>query len=385
VRIKNIRAVPFQQDRDTGQSTGTAGSPAKLKEGDSTYRWAEYYPVIYSRRFETAVVRVELESGEVGWGEAQAPVAPEVACAVVNHILRPVLEGMNFSGSLEAIEKLWWTMYSTMRVRGQTGGFMLDGIAGVDLALWDLAGKLAKLPVSALIGQHKALVPSYLSGLPGGDARNVRQWVDAGFTRVKIFHESTLDRLWTNCDIVQSFLPGGEIAPGAGIAVDALWRFTPESARELAAELEARSALWLEAPLAPESAREHGSLAAAIRTPLAIGESYRTLFELTPFLEAEAMRIVQPDLGRTGITEGLRIARAAQASGLQVIPHISIALGPQIAAAIHFAAATPNCPLLEFNPNVLSVANKRLLDPIRMEGSAYRVPDAPGLGITMTP
>jgi galactonate dehydratase len=108
------------------------------------------------------------------------------------------------------------------------------------------------------------------------------------------------------------------------------------------------------------------------------------LFELTPFLDAQAMRIVQPDLGRTGITEAIRIARAAEAAGLQVIPHISIALGPQIAAAIHFAAATPNCPLLEFNPNVLSVANQRLSDPIRLEDSAYRVPDAPGLGITMT-
>jgi D-galactarolactone cycloisomerase len=165
--------------------------------------------------------------------------------------------------------------------------------------------------------------------------------------------------------------------------VDALWRLTPKSALELAPELESRSVLWLEAPLAPESAREHGDLATAIRTPLAIGESYRTLFELAPFMDAHAMRIVQPDLGRTGITEGLRIARAAEALGLEVIPHISIALGPQIAAAIHFAASIPNCPLLEYNPNVLSVANTRLSDPISLDGAAYKVPNGPGLGVTM--
>ena len=89
----------------------------------------------------------------MGWGEAQAPVAPEVACAVVNHILAPILrKAASSNGSIEEIEALWWKMYSAMRVRGQTGGFMLDGIAGVDLALWDLAGKLAKVPVSALIG-----------------------------------------------------------------------------------------------------------------------------------------------------------------------------------------------------------------------------------------
>jgi len=95
------------------------------------------------------------------------------------------------------------------------------------------------------------------------------------------------------------------------------------------------------------------------------------------------MRIVQPDLGRTGITEGLRIAQAAEARGLTVIPHVSIALGPQIAAAIHFAASIPNCPMLEFNPNVLTVANRFLEDPIRMNGANYIVPDAPGLGVNM--
>ncbi len=378
MKIRSVQAIPFHQERNAAQSTGTAGSPARLLEGSSPYRWAENYPVIYSRRFETAIVRIELASGEVGWGEAQAPVAPEVACAVVNHILAPILSGAEFGGSLAAIEELWWKMYSAMRVRGQTGGFMLDGIAGVDLALWDLAGKLSGVPISELIGRKRETVPVYLSGLPGGDARNVREWVDAGFTRVKIFHDSSLDHLLENCDTV------GSLLPAAGrIAVDALWRLTPASARELAPELEARSALWLEAPLAPESAREHGDLAASIGTPLAIGESYRTLFELTPFLDVHAMRIIQPDLGRTGITEALRIARAAEAAGLQVIPHISIALGPQIAAAIHFAASIPNCPLLEFNPNVLSIANTKLSEPIALDGAAYRVPDGPGLGVTM--
>jgi galactonate dehydratase len=373
MKIKSIRAVPFYQERDAAQTTGTAGSPARLLSGSSPYLWAEHYPVIYSRRFETAIVRVELDTGEIGWGESQAPVAPEVACAVVNHILGPILEGKEFGGSIEEIEALWWTMYSTMRVRGQTGGFMLDGIAGVDLALWDLAGKSAGLPVSALIGRHRERVPAYLSGLPGGDARNVTQWVDKGFTTVKIFHDSTIDRLLSNADVV---------AP-TRIAIDALWRFTQQTALDFAPELVARSAAWLEAPLAPESPREHGELAATISTPIAIGESYRTVFELEGFFDYRAMKIVQPDLGRTGITEGLRIARKAESHGITVIPHVSIALGPQIAAAIHFAAAIPNCPMLEFNPNVLTVANSQLKEAIQVEGADYIVPDSPGLGVTM--
>ncbi len=164
MKIKSIQATPFRQDREA--PTGTAGTPAKLQPSQSALRWAENYPVIYSTRFETAIIRIELDSGEIGWGESQAPVAPEVACAVVNHILAPVVQGSPFDGTVEEIDSLWWKMYSTMRVRGQTGGFMLDGIAGVDLALWDLAGKIADVPVSSLIGTHRTSVPAYFSGLP---------------------------------------------------------------------------------------------------------------------------------------------------------------------------------------------------------------------------
>lgn len=356
-------------------AAGTAGSPAALQESRAVYRWAEHYPVIYSTCFETALVRVTLDSGLTGWGEAQAPVAPEVACTIVNRILAPVVEESAFDGSVDEIATLWWRMYSTMRVRGQTGGFMLDAIAGIDLALWDLAGKIAGQPVCALIGEARRRVPAYLSGLPGGSVEGVRPWIDAGFTLVKAFYRADAAQLFRNCDELKNL--------GARIAVDALWRLSPETAVEFDAELAGRSAVWLEAPLNPESARAHGALARVAQTPIAIGESYRTLFELEPFFEASAMRIVQPDLGRTGITEGLRIARETALRGLQVIPHVSIAMGPQIAAAIHLAAALPNCSMLEFNPTVVEMADRYLREPLGMEGASYLVPEGAGLGVTV--
>jgi D-galactarolactone cycloisomerase len=373
MKIARIQATPFHAERDTPAVTGTAGSPSRLQAGSAIYRWAEYYPVIYSTRFETALVRITLDSGLEGWGEAQAPVAPEVACTIIDRILAPVMEGAEFNGAISEIEALWWRMYSAMRVRGQTGGFMLDAIAGIDLALWDLAGKIAEKPVSALIGPARERVAAYLSGLPSGTVEGARPWIDAGFRRVKIFHHADAAILLDNCD--------DAISLGANIAVDALWRLTPESAPAFEAELAHRSALWLEAPLQPESARLHGDLARSVQTPIAIGESYRTLFELEPFFEAQAMRIVQPDLGRTGLTEGLRIAREAARRGLDVIPHVSIAMGPQIAAAIHFAAAVPNCTMLEFNPNVLATANQYLREPLTVENACYRIPAGPGLGV----
>jgi galactonate dehydratase len=364
--IAKIEAIPFHAERDTQAVTGSAGSPSKLQTGSAIYRWAEHYPVLYSTRFETALVRITLASGLEGWGEAQAPVAPEVACSIIDHILAPILQGQEFNGAVAEIEALWWKMYSAMRVRGQTGGFMLDAIAGIDLALWDLAGKLADKPVSALIGASRKSVPAYLSGLSANSPVE-------DFQLIKIFHHAGEDQLLRDCDAL--------LSQGKDIAVDALWRLTPDTAPAFAAKLAARHARWLEAPLPPESARQHGELAQATETPIAIGESYRTLFELDPFFEASAMQIVQPDLGRTGITEGLRIAREAARRGLDVIPHVSIAMGPQLAAAIHFAAAVPNCNLLEFNPNVLATANQYLSEPLRLEDASYLVPTQPGLGV----
>ena len=378
MKIIKVEARPFHEQRDRAAVSGTAGSPAQLASGQSVYRWAENYPVLYSTRFETALVRVTLNAGSFGWGEAQAPVAPEVVCSIVTHILAPVLQDREFNGTVAEIEALWWLMYSAMRVRGQTGGFMLDAIAGVDLALWDLAGKMAGQSVAALLGSKKAQVPAYLSGLPARDPERVREFAARGFSTVKIFHDTDEAALFKNVAAVKRILPAA-----GSVAVDALWRLTPSGAPAFAARLEEHSVRWLEAPLAPESARAHAELAARVHIPLAIGESYRTVFELEPFFEAGAMRIVQPDLGRTGLTEGLRIARAAQERGLSIVPHVSIALGPQIAAAIHFAAAIPNCPLLEFNPSVLETANSHLHEPLMMDGSSYVVPTGVGLGVNL--
>lgn len=375
MRIAHVEAIPFRQERDRAQVSGGAGSPAELR-GGGAYQWADNYPVLYSTRFETALVKVTLASGEVGWGEAQAPIAPEVACAIVTHILAPILQELEFDATVAGIEQVWWRMYSAMRVRGQTGGFMLDAIAGVDLALWDLAGKVSGQSVRGLLGGVRARVPAYLSGLPRRDPEAVRPWIDRGFTIVKIFHDTDEATLLRNVDAVRAILPGA-----GSVAVDALWRLSVESAVALSGELSGCQVRWLEAPLNPESVREHGALAGRSAVPIAIGESYRTLFELEPFFEAKAMAIVQPDLGRTGITEGLRIARAAKACGVAVIPHVSIALGPQIAAAIHFAAAVENCPMLEFNPTVLETANRFLRVPLTMDGAGYCVPDGVGLGV----
>lgn len=384
MKIVAVDAFPIRLERDPAKTIGTAGSPTKLAATEFDYRWSETYPALYSIHFETALVRIETEEGLTGWGEAQAPLAPEVACTIVRTLLRPVLIGQKFKASREDIERLWMTMYSTMRVRGQTGGFMLDAISGVDLALWDLAGKSRGESVARLLrgDDVRQKLPAYLSGLPGEQnkdrAISAEGYWEQGFRVFKLFHDRTTEELFDLIDRLRA-----KFGRYIRIAVDALWRLGDEDMIEFGKALDDRAALWLECPLPPEHVGAHERLAKSIKTPLAIGESYRTHFEIEPFLKRKVIGWLQPDLGRSGITESLRWAERARNSEVSLVPHVSIALGPQIAAALQLAAATPECPLVEYNPRVLEVANHFLQEPLSLDGAAYQLPERPGLGIKL--
>lgn len=379
MRIKKISALPIRVKRDLPAATGLAGSPTALG-GESDYRWSLAYPALYSIHFETALVRITTECGKAGWGEAQAPLAPQVACTIIDCLLRPILEGEDFEPTREGLTQLWTRMYSTMRVRGQTGGFMLDAISGVDLALWDLVGKATSQSVAKLIEPvHKTKIEAYLSGLPGEDPKarveHAKPYLNEGFRIFKLYYDRTAGELLDTIDALQTQYPGLQIA------VDALWRFSPGEAIAFGQQLDARQVRWFECPLLPEYVAEHATLAKEIKTPIAIGESYRTRHELRGFYEARSAGVLQPDLGRSGLTETVEIAQEASKCGMEVVPHVSIACGPQIAAAMQFAAAISNCNLLEFNPRVLEFANRFLQRPLVLKDAHYLLPEEPGLGI----
>jgi galactonate dehydratase len=383
--LTSIEAIPFRQRRDQNEVVGTAGSPTALEESAFDYRWSATYATLYSVCFETALVKITNDDGLVGWGEAQAPLAPEVACTIVDRLLRPAIEGRAFSGEPAEIEHLWDRMYSTMRVRGQTGGFMLDAISGVDLALWDLAGKMAGQPVWKMLDAASAPdLPAYGSGLAGettqAKVEHAGQLWQEGFRTYKLFHDRDESDLLELIDRLRK-----EFGSDIRIAVDALWHLRSEGAIEFGRELDRRDILWLEAPLLPEDVDAHRRLAEAITTPIALGESYRTRWEIEPFLRDPILSWFQPDLGRCGMTEGLRMARLAADAGARVVPHVSIAMGPQIAAALHFATVAPRCELVEYNPKVFRVANRFAEQPLALKNARYKVPQTPGLGVDPRP
>jgi D-galactarolactone cycloisomerase len=369
VNIISVEALIIRIPRSRGGADRIAPFPTR-----------KFCPAIPGEQLETVLARIGTDAGLTGWGESQALAAPDVAGAIIHSVLKPVLDGREFNGTGLEIESPWNAMYGRMRVCGQTGGFMLDAIAALDIALWDLAGKIQGAPISALIAgcRAKTRVDSYVNYLSGDTAaarlQAARLFRDAGCRRFKIFHQDGERELLDGYDAL------AEICGPENIAVDAQWRLDPKTAAQFGAELDRRNALWLECPFPPEDPKPHAALASHIKTPIALGESYRTHFELAPFFRARGMRIVQPDLGRCGISEALRIARAAERAGMEIVPHLTPALGPLLFATLQFAAAVPNCRLVPHTPGLVETANEFATAPVMFRDGQYMVPNAPGLG-----
>src|ERR1700761_986300 len=146
MNLARIDTFAVRIPRDTVAGKGGAGSPAGLKSA-GRYALAESYGTGYARDLETLLVKVTRADGLVGWGEAQAPVAPEVAQEVIQVLAGPLALACG-SSSPAAVREM---LYEAMRVRGHSGGFYIDAISAIDIALWDLEGKAAGVPVHQLI------------------------------------------------------------------------------------------------------------------------------------------------------------------------------------------------------------------------------------------
>jgi len=164
--------------------------------------------------------------------------------------------------------------------------------------------------------------------------------------------------------------------------IDAHWNYTVPQAIRLARGLEELGVEFLECPLNPELSVGYAELAASVDIPVTMGEADRTHWQYKELLDKKSCDILQPDVGRCGITELMRIAELAELYGKPVAPHLSVGQGACIAATLQCDAALYNFyGIQEFQPSILPVANEFLTEPIRCENGCFTVPDTPGLGI----
>jgi D-galactarolactone cycloisomerase len=332
----------------------------------------------YTRNFETAVVKVTLADGTVGWGEATEPICPEVICRLAVHLIAPFVGGRFF----EHPRRVWEDAYELQRVRGHTAGYVLHAMAAIDIALWDALARRRGVPLSALITDDPApAVPAYLSGIRRAtlDERieMLAGLVAEGLPAVKLFVTSDMEETLAEIDALRAGVWGDW-----DIMVDALWSYdTVAEAAEARRALGERGVRWLECPLIPEDLEAHCELARSGGAPIALGEHFFTHHQSTPWLKAGALSVFQPDIGRAGLSNGLHQADIARTHGIAVTPHMGSGSPIGQAAALHFWAASRSELPCEFQLDLADVLPEAFETGWVFAKGGFMVPDRPGLGV----
>jgi D-galactarolactone cycloisomerase len=340
------------------------------------------------------LVEVQTDEGVTGWGEAlcQGLQPPEIAAAAVSSALKPLVLGAD---ALEP-EVLWHRMYHQTRDYGQKGA-LIGAISAIDIALWDIAGKVRREPVAKLLGGlFRTRVQAYATGfyrLKGqGEASRLAREAEGhaanGFRALKIKLGFGID------DDLAVMRAVKEVAKDKEVMIDVNHAYGVADAIRLGRSLEDMGwrLRWYEEPVVQEDLDGYAEVRRALATPIAGGENEYTLFGFRELLSRRALDIAQPDICIAGGFSGCRhIIALAHAHGVQVNPHVwGSAVGQ--AASLQLIAATPLAnhalfpkePLLEFDTSSHPFREHLTDSPLRQREGWVEIPQKPGLGIEIS-
>jgi len=332
---------------------------------------------VYPRANRSLVIRMVTEDGVEGWGETYGLVAPKATAEIINDLLAGFVIGCDPMDR----EMLHDELYGLMRVRGYTGGFYLDALAGIDIALWDIAGKQTGESVAQLLGGRcRESIPAYVSGLPE-DTLSARcdlaaSWQERGFDSFKFAMPMADEGPVRELESLRERL--GE---NALIASDLHWGYSKTEAVDLARQLAPYRPWFLEAPLPTEDIDGLSWVAENSAQTIAVGEEWRTVYDARLRIERRACHIVQPEMGHTGITQFMRIGRYAESHHLQVIPHATIGAGIFLAASLQASAALRRVISHEFQHSIFDSFRHFTSNVLSCENGAYTSAQTPGIGV----
>jgi L-alanine-DL-glutamate epimerase-like enolase superfamily enzyme len=345
------------------------------------------------------LVEVETDSGIVGIGEAG--LGGGATATVIDKDLAPMLVGEDPL----MIEGLWQKMFARTRQYGRRG-VVMQGISGIDIALWDIAGKVAKLPVYKLLGACRDRVEAYASGgfyQEGKTAADLAGEAEGyrarGFKGMKMkvgrnpSTQTHLRELIGNkgfCevdpseDLARVAAVRQALGPHAKLMVDVNCAWSPAFAIEMGRAMERYNLYWIEEPVATDDIEGSARVADALATPIAGYETEMGLYAFRELISRGAVDIVQLDIAWSGgFSEGRRIAAYAGAHHRMVAPH-AFAGAVLLVASLHFAAAIPNGLVLEWDQNPNAIRDELLKEPLRLESDGtVKLPERPGLGIEL--
>lgn len=332
---------------------------------------------IYPVEDRSVLVKVTTRDGAVGWGETYGLTAPGVIGILVDDLILPLVRGRD---PLD-VQAIWDDLYDILRVRGYGGGFWLDAVAAVDIALWDICGKLAGLPVRKLLGgERRSTIPAYVSGLPRATVSErvelAQEFVAKGYRAIKFAAAVSSDGIETEMRALRTAL-----GPDVKLMIDFHWMFGRGEAAALIQRLEPYDLAFAEAPVKPEDVDGLAHVARAVSAPIAAGEEWRSVHDAQPRLAAGAVSIVQPEMGHTGISQFMRIAELASAHQVATIPHATIGTGIFQAASLQASAAIADLPMHEYQHSIMDRNATLLEGRLVAEAGRYLLPEGPGLGV----
>jgi galactonate dehydratase len=332
-------------------------------------------------------LRVETNEGITGWGE---PVVEGRAETVRTAVAE--LSELLIGADPLRIEDHWQVLTRSGFYRG--GPVLSSAVAGIDQAMWDIAGKVYGAPVHRLLGgpvREKARVYAWIGGdEPQDVADQAREQVEANFTAVKMNasgRTEPIETLAATRAIVDRVAAVRDaIGPDRDLVVDFHGRMSTAMSRRLLPLLEPLSPLFVEEPSLPEYSADLARLVEHTSVPLATGERLYSRWDFRDVLTS-GIAVVQPDVSHAGgISEVRRIAALAEAHDVSLAPHCP--LGPiALAASLQLAFATPNFLIEEQSIGLHYNQGNDLLDYL-MEPGVFRfvdgyatLPTGPGLGI----
>jgi L-alanine-DL-glutamate epimerase-like enolase superfamily enzyme len=312
-------------------------------------------------------VKVHTDEGVYGVGECSG--WPRVIETAVRD-LAEVLVGED----PQHIEKLWQKMMVAQMAHGVTGVVGAGAMTGIDMALWDIKGKVLGAPVWSLLG---------------GQVRDrIRIYSHASTPEVAVeLKERGIMAVKTG-GVRDPLAKVAAIREAVGNEVDLMvdlhgppW-LPPKDAIALGRALEPYHLLFMEDPIAPENIDGLARVADSVAIPIAAGERLATIWGWRPLIEREIVDVIQPDTGRAGgISQMKKLAGMAEAHHIMLAPH-SGSLGPVAEfAALHLLAAIPNTLMLERIESDWPGRNEVISAPPVLENGHLIVPTAPGLGV----
>jgi galactonate dehydratase len=335
--------------------------------------WGKYTDV------SICLVELRTDAGITGVGETLARFSPKAYAELIETSLKPRLVGQNPTD----ITAHWHTMRRALS--GRSGGMLFEAISGVDIALWDILGKVADLPIHRLLGgMGRKEVPVYAASVNWGDDefmdRELDRYLEKGFPRIKVKVASPVK------DAIRRI---ARLRKRAGddidLCVDANWAYTLEEAVEVGRALTDNRYFWFEEPIRPEDEAGYEELHRRCDTPLAAGESNYTLDQAMRLVANRTLSFLQPDVARSGgITETKRMAEFAATHDVQYAPHIGMSGIICETASVHLAAAMPNIKAMECETDSSPFKTWITGAPPgaeRQKNGMLPVPTGPGLGI----